>query len=515
MVSGVGTLTANAGTYNGTGSNNLLVAASSNLTVGAVGQITFGVVFDPNGLPGPFNNQATATGLSPQSTTVTDLSDNALDPDPNGNGDPDEPGENDPTPVGVPQDAGDRRGQAGQRRGGLERQRHLHRGLPPAGREPRQRRPHQRAGGRQPDRHLPGPGLDHRGHPAGHLDDQRHRRADRQRRLQRQRQHQPAGRRLEQPDGRRGRPDRLLGHLRPQRPARPFNNQATASGVSPLGTNTTDISDNGLDPDPDGDGNPNEPGENDPTPVAIAETPVIGVAKRVNGPVADNGNGTFTVNFVLVVENLGNVDLNNVVGGRRPAGDLPGPGVDHRGQRAHRLDPDRHRQPRRQRRLTPAHGNNNLLQFTSTLDVGSTGQISFAVTFDPNGQTGPFNNQALASGQSPGDVTVDDLSDDGADPDPDGDGNPDEPGENDPTPVTRADHLEQRHRRRQRRGRPHRQRRRHLHRHHRAAWSKTSATWPSRACRSSDDLAAHLPGPGRGGGRHPAGRQHDLPAAAR
>jgi hypothetical protein len=41
-----------------------------------------------------------------------------------------------------------------------------------------------------------------------------------------------------------------------------------------------------------------------------------------------------------------------------------------------------------------------------------------------------------ATGTSPAGTPVNDVSDDGVDPDPDGDGNANEPGENDPTPVT-------------------------------------------------------------------------------
>ena len=48
-----------------------------------------------------------------------------------------------------------------------------------------------------------------------------------------------------------------------------YINSVTGSGVSPNGTNTTDISDNGSDVDADDDNQPNEPGENDPTPVDL------------------------------------------------------------------------------------------------------------------------------------------------------------------------------------------------------------------------------------------------------
>ena len=70
--------------------------------------------------------------------------------------------------------------------------------------------------------------------------------------------------------------------------ATPYNNQAVAAGASPAGTVVNDRSDNGIEPDPNGNGNANEPDENDPTPVLLSESPVIGVAKKVvsNTPTA-------------------------------------------------------------------------------------------------------------------------------------------------------------------------------------------------------------------------------------
>ncbi len=71
---------------------------------------------------------------------------------------------------------------------------------------------------------------------------------------------------------------------------------------------TVDLSDDGTDPDP-GDGNdgpPNgDPGdgdEDDPTPVEIDSQ--IGVAKRA-ASVTDNNDGTWTVAYSMLVENLG------------------------------------------------------------------------------------------------------------------------------------------------------------------------------------------------------------------
>lgn len=97
MVSGVGTMSANLA-FNGVGDTNLLVAATSRLTVGAVGHISFAVTFDPNAVAGSYSNQAVVSALSPADVPISDPSNNGLDPDPSGDGNPNE---NNPTPITV------------------------------------------------------------------------------------------------------------------------------------------------------------------------------------------------------------------------------------------------------------------------------------------------------------------------------------------------------------------------------------------------------------------------------
>jgi uncharacterized repeat protein (TIGR01451 family) len=48
---------------------------------------------------GVFSNTATVTGRGPMGTSVSDRSDDGIDPDPDGDGNPNEPGENDPTEI--------------------------------------------------------------------------------------------------------------------------------------------------------------------------------------------------------------------------------------------------------------------------------------------------------------------------------------------------------------------------------------------------------------------------------
>ena len=150
--------TVNAG-YNGGASptpNTNLLAAGQTLAVGQTKLIQVTVTVNSASTTTTYNNQAVATGtspLSPVGAVVSDPSDNGVDPDPDGDRNANEPGENDPTPVKFRRAAGDRRGEEA----GLvheRRRRRLHRGLRHPGEEPGQRGAEQRAGDGQPGRHL-------------------------------------------------------------------------------------------------------------------------------------------------------------------------------------------------------------------------------------------------------------------------------------------------------------------------------------------------------------------------
>lgn len=93
-----GTLSPNGG-FTGTTDTRLL-AAGSTLPAGAVETIRFSVRVDPAGLTSGFCNAAVATGTF-NGVQTSDTSDDGTDPDPNGNGDPTEAGENDCTPIQV------------------------------------------------------------------------------------------------------------------------------------------------------------------------------------------------------------------------------------------------------------------------------------------------------------------------------------------------------------------------------------------------------------------------------
>lgn len=92
-----------------------------------------------------------------------------------------------------------------------------------------------------------------------------------------------------------------------------YNNQATAFGVSPAGTQVSDVSTVGTDPDDDGgdpgndnDGNPMN--NSDPTPVTLAQNPGIALVKT--GPAASYVGGTAV--YTYTVSNTGDVRLGTV-----------------------------------------------------------------------------------------------------------------------------------------------------------------------------------------------------------
>ncbi|MFK7915892.1 MAG: OmpA family protein, partial [Pseudomonadales bacterium] len=93
-----GNLPLNPG-FNGDTDDALLVADSAVLQVGQSEQIELQVAFTPSESGQVFENIAVANGVSPLGTPTEDRSTDGLNPDPNGNGDPEE--EN-PTVVGPP-----------------------------------------------------------------------------------------------------------------------------------------------------------------------------------------------------------------------------------------------------------------------------------------------------------------------------------------------------------------------------------------------------------------------------
>lgn len=186
------------------------------------------------------------------------------------------------------------------------------------------------------------------------------------------------------------------------------------------------------------------PGNTDATGYLFAEIPIprIGIAKSA-GAVVDNGDGTYDVVFTLTVTNAGATPLLNVqvtdsidVGGPLSLGTFTPNPVPAAGQYTIVGAPTIGSQTNGAS-LTPVAagvftgsgaGNGLLIPAASTLPGFTTGSrstatILFTVRFFPT-TPGPFENTAVATGESPAGVPATDDSVDGLNPDPDGNGDP-------------------------------------------------------------------------------------------
>jgi len=160
-------------------------------------------------------------------------------------------------------------------------------------------------------------------------------------------------------------------------------------------------------------------------PVPDREFPAIGLAKSLSAGPVEGADGVFTLTYTFVIENLGDVALSDVGIADDFEAVFAGATVESG--------------------PTPAGGDCSAEAATNSasLSVGEscTAVWEIEVSGITPGET--YDNTAIATGTSPEGEEVSDTSDDntGVDPadvetDPDGDGNADEPGENDPTPVT-------------------------------------------------------------------------------
>ncbi|MBA6418079.1 DUF11 domain-containing protein, partial [Colwellia sp. 6M3] len=184
----------------------------------------------------------------------------------------------------------------------------------------------------------------------------------------------------------------------------PYNNSATAGATSPSGATVNDTSDNGTDPET----NNGNAADDDATPVTFAEAPAIGVAKTVSAGPTNNGDGTHTLTYSMVVKNTGDISLSNVqvvddltttFSGATFVVDAKSTGGTLTINNAFNGD-----------------GDKNLLAANQNLAVGESETISLTVTVTPGTNLGPYNNSATAGATSPSGATVNDTSDNGTDP---------------------------------------------------------------------------------------------------
>jgi uncharacterized repeat protein (TIGR01451 family) len=417
---------ANAG-FNGSTNRNLL---TSNVTLnpGESRTITFTVNVVPNGQFGPFDNTVIASGTPPPTTAVpnpspvSDVSQDGTNPDPNGNNDPTEPGENTPTRttfnpnpvIGTAKAVGAAILQANgsytltytvvvQNYGNITLenvQATDNLGLT-----------------------FPGPTTFTVSNVTGSGANPGFNGSSNQNLLVSGVTLQPG----------ESRTITYTVNVVPNGAFGPFDNVVVASGTTPSTTpggpqTVTDVSNSGTNPNPSGDGDPTKPGENNPTRTTLTPNPVIGVAKSASAP-ALQPDGSYVVTYSVLIQNYGNIRLENASATDDLSATFSAPTTytvtSVSGTSAN----------------TGFNGNTdkNLLASSVTLEPGDSRTVTFTVRIVPNGNFGPFNNSVTARGNPPGGVPVTDVSDNsnsGLNPDPNGNGDPTEPGENVPTPVT-------------------------------------------------------------------------------
>ncbi len=203
-----------------------------------------------------------------------------------------------------------------------------------------------------------------------------------------------------------------------------YNNTAVVNGTSPANQSVTDDSQNGTDVDPD---NNDDPTDNDePTSVTFTENPSIGIAKAITSGPINNNDGTYTLTYTMLVENTGDVLLNNV----QVVENLNTTFAEAISYTVNSIS------------STDFSLNNNfngssdtnLLDGTDNLIYQGSGSIILTVTVTPGSNLGAYNNTAVANGTSPANQSVTDNSQDGTNVDPD---NNDDPTDNDePTSIS-------------------------------------------------------------------------------
>jgi uncharacterized repeat protein (TIGR01451 family)/gliding motility-associated-like protein len=204
----------------------------------------------------------------------------------------------------------------------------------------------------------------------------------------------------------------------------PFYSSVTAEGHTADSTQTVrDISNNGLDPKPEG--------ATSTTVRFDLPKGLIGVSKSVGTPTLVS-DGIYDIPYTITVSNMGTVPLTKVqvadnlsetfgrgaliVSNRIPVAAGPGLKVDT---------------------LYSGQGlvTNMLVDSASSLAVGASSSLSFTVRVDvKNADTLAFNNTARATAVTPDSVTVEDVSTAGTNNDPDNDLDP--RNNNQPTPVS-------------------------------------------------------------------------------
>ena len=203
----------------------------------------------------------------------------------------------------------------------------------------------------------------------------------------------------------------------------PFDNIARVEAIAPGNNLIEDSSSDGSEPDPNADGTPDE---SSPTTVVFAENPLLGITKRVSfGPTLDDED-YYVLTYEIRAQNFGDVDLeklslldtlaNTFIG----AEDWMIVSIESE-EFAINEDYD-------------GISNNNLILENETLVVpGEEGAIYLTVRVAPGGDPGPYLNSVTGTAITPFGTAVSDVSQDGSDPDPNQNDDPRD--DNEETPV--------------------------------------------------------------------------------
>ena len=401
--------------FNGTTNTNLL-AGTDSLAVGANGTITFNVRVIPGASSGLYNNTAVGAATGVNGTDVSDQSNNGTNPDPDGDGDP--TNNNTPTPVsftftprlGVAKAAGKLtnngdgtftvpysiivRNSGNTNLNSLQVTENLSQTFPGAS-----------VLSIEPNT-LSGTGVTVNPNCNGTTNTNL----------------------LAGTDSLAIGAERVITFtvsVNPGNSPSPYNNTAVGNAIGANGVAVSDQSNNGIDVDPDGDGDPTN--NNTPTPVFFTFTPRLGVAKAA-GKLTNNGDGTFTVPYSIIVRNIGDINLNSLQVKENLSQTFPGASV---------LSIEPNTLSGTGVTVNPNFNgttNTNLLAGTDSLAIGADRIITFSVRVNPGANPGPYNNTAVGAATGANGAAANDQSNNGIDVDPDGDGDP--TNNNVPTPVT-------------------------------------------------------------------------------
>src|SRR5882724_3421977 len=160
-------------------------------------------------------------------------------------------------------------------------------------------------------------------------------------------------------------------------------------------------------------------------PIGV-EAPMIGVAKRLVSIDKDPADAlAFVVTFAVRLTNYGNVPLSNVNASAHFAAVFTTPAgytVTSVTSGDFTVNP-----------TFDGAGNTDLLAAGNSLAIGQTGVIQVVLHVTSGGKEGPYTCSGTARGTSPAGAQVNDVTQDGDDPDPDHDGDP--TGNSDPTII--------------------------------------------------------------------------------